>query len=264
MYRRAHIPGFRFVACLALVFALGACGKDGEPEPADERGTAEGRAGTAEREAQSTGAGAASEACGKGGSQCPGRLECLTWRDGSQACGPAAIEAAVLITDVTLGGRCVFDDPSDALPGASIASLQLIGTDGKVKGSGRMVWDAPGFEVAAERGNPPDGGDSAGDACSNYYNIGCDGQAVFEIVGEDGEVQDLREGDTVIVHLRGQETCGEQVADEVQSDICTDPDAAADGNLESCTSRVRMVSARSDLYGPDRVGGTIQHIAEKR
>jgi hypothetical protein len=201
--------------------------------------------------------------CGKGGSECPTGLECLSWRGGEQACGPIAVEAVVLIKDVTLGGSCLFSSPADTLPGASLASVSIFGVDGNVKGQGKLVWEQAGFEVAAERGTPPDGTPFTGDACTGSYNLGCDGQAVFEIIGEGGEVQKLREGETVIVHLRGQETCGEEVADEVEGAICNDPAAAASGNLASCTSKVRMVQAHSDLFGPDRVGGTIQYLVER-
>jgi hypothetical protein len=87
---------------------------------------------------------------------------------------------------------------------------------------------------------------------------------VFEIIDEGGAVQKLREGQMVIVHLRGQEACGEEVADEVEAAICNDPAAAASGDLSSCTFKVRMVEAPSDMYGLDRVGGTIQYIGQKQ
>jgi hypothetical protein len=255
---------FKFIACLILSLTLGACGKDDESGEGNEAGA------SAARGAQDTGlgstarnAGPVSEECGKGGSECPAGLECLTWRGGEQACGPLAVEAAVLIKDVTLGGSCVFSSPADTFPGASLASVTLIGVDGDVKGQGKLVWEQAGFEVAAERGTPPDATPFTGDACTGSYNLGCDGQAVFEIIGAGGEAQKLREGETVVVHLRGQETCGEEVADEVEAAICNDPAAAASGKLESCTSKVRMVQARSDLYGPDRVGGTIQYLVER-
>lgn len=256
------MPHIKLTACLITVLTLAACGKDDD----SAGGSAAGAAGGA----QDSGLGSAgiddgpvSAECGKGGSECPAGLECLTWRNGEQACGPLAVEAAVLIKDVTLGGSCVFSSPADSFPGASLASVAIIGVDGNPKGHGKLVWEQAGFEVAAERGTPPDGTPFAGDACTASYNLGCDGQAVFEILGEGGEVQKLREGETVIVYLRGQETCGEEVADEVEAAICNDPAAAAAGKLESCTSKVRMVQAHRDLYGPDRVGGTIQYLEER-
>lgn len=252
----------RISACLIIILTLAACGKDDQPAaqgdgtsstvPERQQQQTERTAAEGQPEAQS-----ASSECGKGGTECPAGLECLTWRGGEQACGPMAVESSVLIKDGTLGGRCVFESPADDYPGASIASLHVVGVDGNVKGYGRLVWEQAGFEVAAERGTPPDGTEFDGDACTDAYNIGCDGQAVFEISGTGGDVQKLREGEMVIVHLRGQETCGEEVADEIEAAICTDPAAAAAGNLESCTSKVRMVAARSDMHGPDRMGGTI-------
>lgn len=242
---------FRIIACLLIVLAFVACGKDD---------------GTETEKATDTAAvlDDAFAECGKGGTFCPTGLECVTWRDGTQACGPAAVESSVLITDATLGGSCTFANPADTLPGSSIASVQVIGSDGEVKGHGRMVWDEAGFEVATERGAPPDGTPGSGDACASSYNLGCDGKAVFEIVDESGSVQKLRESELVIVYMRGQETCGEEVADAVEARICNDPTAAAAGNLDSCTFKVGMVEASSDLYGPDRVGGTIQYIGEKQ
>lgn len=233
-------------ACLVLVLALASCGKGCGSE-----GGGEGDAATA----------SASDECGKGGTVCPEGLECLTRRGGERACGPMAVEASVLIKDATLDGRCAFEAPDDTWPGASIASVQVIGVDGSVKGHGRLEWQQAGYEVAADRGTPPDGSAFSGDACTDAYNLGCDGQAVFEIVDDGGAIQKLREGEEIVVHLRGQDACGEEVADELAGTICNDPAAAASGNLESCTFRVRMIEARSDMYGPDRMGGTIQGLS---
>lgn len=249
----------KLIVC-ALIGAtlLAGCGKEkgaeGQEKPTESEAATAPAAGAARR------AEPGSDECGKGGNQCPAGLECLTWQDGHQACGPKAVEASVLIKDGTLGGRCAFSVPTDTYPGASIASVQVIGVDGKVKGYGRMTWDQAGFEVAAERGTPPDGSEFTGDACTDFYNLGCDGQAVFEIVDGAGKVQKLREGENLIVHLRGQKTCGEEVADEIEAVICNDPAAAVNGDLSGCTSKVRIVEARSDLYGPDRVGGTLTVI----
>ena len=221
---------YGWIACTVLCWALAGCGK------AEESATAalERQQQAARAEAE---AGPASDN------------------------GPTAIEAVVLIKDATLDGRCAFSDPADTWPGASIASVKVLGVDGNVKGHGRMLWDQAGFEVAAERGTPPDGSEFAGDACTDAYNLGCDGQTVFELVGGDGRVQKIREGDKVIVHIRGRQACGEEVVDEIEGAICHDPAAAASGRLESCTSKVRMIEARSDDYGPDRVGGTITYLA---
>jgi hypothetical protein len=240
-----------------------ACGKDGDQESAQTAATAdEARSAPAVRSQSDSNASSAE--CGKGGTECPAGLECVTWRGDQQACGPASVESSVLITDGTLGGSCTFANPADTLPGASIATVHVVGNDGEVLGYGRMLWDEAGFEVAAERGTPPDGTPGSGDACANSYNIGCDGKAVFEIIDEGGAVQKLREGQMVIVHLRGQEACGEEVADEVEAAICNDPAAAASGDLSSCTFKVRMIEAPSDMYGLDRVGGTIQYIGQKK
>lgn len=251
---------FKLTTCLIAVLALVACGDGEAPSATGENEESAARAveQQAERVAQSEPeADPASGECGKGGTECPDGLECLTWRNSEQACGPKSGPGTVLINDATLGGGCLSPNPADPLPGASIASVQVIGVDGNVKGHGRMLWDQPGYEVAAERGTPPDGTEFTGDACTDFYNLGCDGQAIFEIVNEAGEVQNLREGQMVIVHMRGQETCGEEVADGLEAAVCNDPAATAEGNLESCSIKVRMVEARSDMYGPDRMGGTI-------
>lgn len=244
---------FKLTTCLIAVLALAACG-------ASEDSATRGVEHQAERVSESE---SASGECGKGGTKCPDGLECLTWRNGEQACGPMAGPGTVLIRDTTLGGGCLSPNAADPVPGASIASVQVIGVDGNVRGYGRMLWDQAGYEVAAERGTPPDGTEFTGDACTDYYNLGCDGQAVFEIVNAAGEAQELREGQAVIVHMRGQETCGEEVANEVEAAVCNDPAATAQGNLQSCSIKVRMVEARSDMYGPDRTGGTIQHFSPR-
>lgn len=245
----------RIVLCLAVGIMLGACSKDKSAETA----TQDAAAGRAE----ATSPDPASTECGKGGTVCPAGLACLTWRNGRQACGPQAVPALVLIKDGTLGGSCLSPTDADPYPGASIASVQVMAVDGSVKGSGRMLWDRSGYQVAAERGTPPDGTASAVDACASAYNLGCDGQAVFEIVDGNGRVQGLREGENLVVHLRGQQSCGEQFEDEIEAAICSDPATAKAGDLRSCNSRVRIVAARSDLYGPDRVGGTLNLIRQR-
>ena len=249
----------KLIVC-ALIGAgvLAGCGKDGDTQGADKATESE-AAITSAPGATMQGEPGSSE-CGKGGNQCPAGLECLTWQDGHQACGPLAVPAVVLIKDGTLGGSCLQHTDKDLYPGASIASVEMIGVDGKRKGYGRLAWDKAGFETAADRGTPPDGKAPPADACTDSYNLGCDGQAVFEIVDDGGAVQALREGDNLIAHLRGEKTCGEITADEIEAAICTDPAAATRGDLSSCTSKVRIVEANSDLYGPDRVGGTVTVI----
>lgn len=137
--------------------------------------------------------GAVAGECGNGGTECPAGLECVTFRGDTQACGPESRDAVVLIRDATLGGACLSPNPADPLPGASIATVQVI-----------------------------------------------------------------------VAHLRGVDNCGEEVADEITSAVCNDPPAAASGDLSSCGSKIRMIEVREDLYGPDRVGGTIQYIAPPR
>ena len=248
----------KILLMLTAALLLSACGEDSEQSAESNAPTPQHQAEQVVEEPAVTGA--ASGECGKGGTECPAGLECVTFRGGMQSCGPEAVEAVVMIKDGTLGGGCISPNPADPLPGASLASIHVVGNDGEVAGYGRLLWDQPGFEVAAERGTPPDGSGAVEDACANYYNLGCDGQAVFEIVDEDGEVQKLREGQLIVAHLRGQEACGEEVADEIVGAVCNDPAAAASGDLSSCTFKVRMIDAREDTYGPDRVGGTIQYL----
>jgi hypothetical protein len=240
----------RIAFCVVVAMTLVACGRDESSQSGetDEPAAAKQDLSTAN--------------CGEGGTFCPEGLECLTWQQGRQACGPPAAPAVVLIKDGTLGGRCLSPTSADPYPGASIASLQIVAVDGSIKGYGRLAWENPGFEVAAVRGTPPDGSTPSGDACTSSYNLGCDGQAVFEIV-DDGNVQPLREGELLIAHIRGQDACDEQVADEIEAAVCTDPVAAKRGDLASCTSRVRMVQARSDLYGSDRIGGTLGSLISR-
>lgn len=220
-----------WIGCTVLCCTLAACGKPDPPA------TSDGEAATAVLESPLA---ASAETGG----------------------GPTSIEGVVLIRDVTLDGRCVFADPADAWPGTTVASVQLFDVHGRVKGHGRMLWDEAGFEVATERGTPPDGIEFAGDSCTDAYNLGCDGRAVFELVGGGGRVQKIRTGDRLIVHYRGRQACGEALADEIEAAICHDSAAAASGRLESCTSRVRMIEARSDVHGPDRISGTINNLPD--
>jgi hypothetical protein len=121
----------------------------------------------------------------------------------------------------------------------------------------RLVWDKAGYEVAANRGTVPDGVQFTGDICTDAYNLGCDGMAVFDIVDESGTVLKLREGDHLVVQTRGKETCGEEFADDVEGMICLHPAAAAAGDLNSCTWPLPLDPLNKSLYGPDRFGGTL-------
>lgn len=246
---------FTLTTCLIALLALAACAESDAPSATGK--SEDSAARTVEQQESASGQ------CGEGGTECPDGSECLTWRNGAQACGPMSGPGTVLVKDATLGGGCLFPNTADPLPGASIASVQVIGVDGNVRGYGRMLWDQAGYEVAAERGTPPDGTEFTGDTCTDYFNLGCDGQAVFEIVNKAGEVQELREGQAVVVHMRGQERCGEEVANELEAAVCNDPAATAQGNLKSCSIKVRMVEARSDMYGPDRSSGTIQQFSPR-
>lgn len=249
------------LGCLAATLPLIACGS----KPDQGSGDAESEVQAAKQVAEAL---LKSEsdpnACGQGGTACPEGLECLTWPNGEQACGPMAFEGMVLITDATLGGSCLVQNNIDKLPGVSIASVQVTATDGSVKGWGRLVWDQPGFAVATQRGTPPDGTAFSGDACATSYNLGCDGKAVFEIVDESGQAQKLREGQTLIVYIRGAETCGDEVEDGLEAALCTDPGAASGGALDSCSWEVRLVELDDKEYGPDRFGGTLGNSGQRR
>jgi hypothetical protein len=246
---------FSFLLCLPLALNLAAC------SPGSDTGSANADADEVEAARDIARALVQGDPdpneCGQGGTDCPMGLECVTWYGGVQACGPVAVEGLVLITDATLGGSCLVENDIDKVPGASIASVHVVDTDGSVLGWGRMVWDEPGFAVAEERGDQPDGTPFTGDACTTAYNLGCDGKAAFEIIDESGQPQKLREGQNLFVHIRGAETCGDPVEDGIEAIICTDPSAARGGNLDSCSWRVRTVELPEGEYGPDRFGGTL-------
>lgn len=72
--------------------------------------------------------------------------------------------------------------------------------------------------------------------------------------GKDGE-QSAEGGDSASPTPKRQ---AEQVAEE-PAVVGT-----VSGDLSSCTFKVRMTEAREDMYGADRVGGTIQYIAQPR
>ncbi|HHH44563.1 MAG TPA: hypothetical protein ENK49_10535 [Gammaproteobacteria bacterium] len=124
-------------------------------------------------------------------------------------------------------------------------------------GYGKLVWDKTGKETAANRGHPPDGREYSDDICANGYNLGCGGQVVLEIVGRNGEVQNLREGQSLIVQTRQKDNCGEEFSDKLTAFVCSDPAAAGQGDLSSCTWEMPLTPLGRNLYGPDRVGGTI-------
>jgi len=126
-----------------------------------------------------------------------------------------------------------------------------------VIGRGKLVWDKVGYEAASNRGQPPDGTEFTGDVCSDAFNLGCDGQAVFEIVDDQGTVQSLREGQSLIVQTRGKESCSEEFADGIEAAVCSDPVAAGSGDLSSCIWDIPISSLNKDQYGIDRFGGTI-------
>lgn len=248
---------FKAVIFLAATVLLCACGAetgnhdvDTQPDPEEVQAAKEVAEAILSKESDP-------EECGQGGTACPAGLECVTWGDGSQACGPEAVEGLVLISDATLGGSCLMANDIDKLPGASIASVQVIDTDGSVLGWGRMVWDEAGYEVAADRGIPPDGTPFTGDACAASYNLGCEGKAAFEIIDDSGRPQNFRAGQNLFIHIRGAEICGDPVEDGIEAAICTDLAAVNSGALDSCDWRVRLIELPEEQYGPDRFGGTL-------
>lgn len=170
---------------------------------------------------------------------------------------PRELSAAILITDVTLDGRCSFDSPEDRWPGASIIAVELFDSEGGRRGLGDARWHQRGTPAVDAGGPPPDGQAPTSDACETAFNLGCDGRAAFGFRDGSGRALKLREGDTVVVALRGEHGCGETYFDEVAAAVCTDPAAVATGALESCTASLRMVKANSDHHGPDRMSGKV-------
>ena len=137
--------------------------------------------------------------CGQGGSFCPDGFECASYSGGREMCVLIAQPAVVLLKDATRGG-CLMHSDKDQFPGVSVGSVEIFAMDRTTLiGRGRMVWDKAGYEVASDRGQPPDGTEFTGDICTDAYNLGCDGLAVLEIVDENGKVQNLREGQNLIV-----------------------------------------------------------------
>jgi hypothetical protein len=196
--------------------------------------------------------------CGQGGSSCPDGLECASYSGGREMCVLIAKPAVVLLKDATLGGSCLMHTDKDGFPGVSMGSVRLLAMDRvTVVGHGRLIWDKAGYEVASNRGEPPGGTEFTGDICTDAYNLGCDGQAIFEIVDEQGKVQNLREGQSLIVQTRGKKNCGEEFADGIEAAVCSDPVAAASGDLSSCSWDISMSPLNEDQYGIDRFGGTI-------
>lgn len=146
----------------------------------------------------------------------------------------------------------------DPFPGISVGSIEILAMDRTtVIGRGRMVWDEVGYEAASDRGQPPDGKEFSGDICTDSYNLGCDGMVIIEIVDESGAVQNIREGQSLIVQARGKDSCGEEFADGIEAAVCSDPAAAVSGDLSSCAWDIPISRLNKDHYGPDRFGGTI-------
>lgn len=176
---------------------------------------------------------------------------------------PRELSAAILITDVTLDGRCSFDSPEDRWPGASILAVELIDAEDVQRGRGHPLWHQRGTP-ASEAGGPPPDGKNGPLACDRAFNLGCDGRAVFEMHDGDGKALKLREDDTLVVALRGMQGCGETYYDEVAANLCTDMKAVMDGDLASCGAPLRMVKANSERHGPDRMSGKIVSLGEPR
>jgi hypothetical protein len=154
--------------------------------------------------------------CGQGGSSCPDGFECASFSGDREMCVLIGKPAVVLLKDATLGGGCLMHSDKDRFPGVSVGSIEILAMDRTtVIGHGRMVWDKAGYEVARDRGQPADGTKFTSDICTDSYNLGCDGLAIFEIVDEKGAVQDLREGQSLLVQARGKESCGEEFADGI-------------------------------------------------
>jgi hypothetical protein len=207
---------------------------------------------------EGVGGDASAAQCGQGGSSCPDGFECASYSGGREMCVLIGKPAVVLLKDATRSGGCLTHSDKDLFPGVSVGSIVILAMDRTtVIGHGRLVWDKAGYEAASDRGQPPDGTTFTGDVCTDAYNLGCDGLAVFKIVDESGDVQNLREGQTLIVQARGKDTCGEEFADGVAAAVCSDPAAASSGDLSSCAWDIPISRLNKDHYGPDRFGGTI-------
>ncbi len=205
--------------------------------------------------------------CGQGGTSCPDGFECASFSGDREMCVLLGKPAVVLLKDATPGGGCLAQSDTDHsdtdhFPGISVGSIEILAMDrSTLIGRGKLVWSKVGFEAAENRGQAPDGSEFTGDICTDAYNLGCDGLAVFEIVNESGAVQNLREGQNLIVQARGKESCGEEFADGIEAALCSDPVAAGSGDLSSCTWDITMSLLNKDQYGPDRFGGTISRFA---
>ncbi len=233
------------------VLCLSACGDEAATGPSSGAKNQDQAAQPAAAEESSD------QACGQGGAACPAGLECVTFRKDQEMCVPEAIQAVVLVKDATMGGSCLMATAKDSLPGISIASVEVLKMDRSLAGRGRLAWDKEGFEVAASHGPMPDGTVFTGDVCTDSYNLGCDGTAVFEIVDDSGAVLMLREGQHLVVRTRGKESCGEEFTDGVDALVCLDPGAAVSGDLDSCTWPVPLESLDAGQFGPDHFGGTL-------
>jgi hypothetical protein len=244
----------RLIKCFlpALLIVLTACGDD----PASNSDSI--AKVFSDAVIEGAGGDATAAQCGQGGSSCPDGFECASYSGGREMCVLIAKPAVVLLKDATRGGGCLMHSDKDPFPGISVGSIEILAMDRTtVIGRGKMVWDKVGYEAASDRGQPADGTEFSGNICTDSYNLGCDGMVIFEIVDESGAVQNLREGQSLIVQARGKDSCGEEFADGIEAAVCSDPAAAVSGDLSSCTWDIPMTPLNKDQYGPDRFGGTI-------
>lgn len=198
--------------------------------------------------------------CGNSGMVCKADSECITTSAGQSFCALLPVPAVVVLVDSTIGGRCISNAAPDPFPGVSIGTVEIKGLGYTPKGFGKLVSDTAGFEVAEPRGFAPNGQKFEGDICTDAYNLGCDGVAVFEVLDENGEVLGLREGDSVVVQTRGSETCGEEFGDGIKMMACFDPEAVRQGDMSSCGKPRKMERLNKGQFGADHFGKTIQYV----
>ena len=97
-----------------------------------------------------------------------------------------------------------------------------------------------------------------GDICTDAYNLGCEGLAVFRDRGRQRHsAKTCVKGQSLLVQARGKDTCGEEYADGIDAAVCSDPAAARNGDLTNCTWDISMSQLNREQFGPDRFGGTI-------
>lgn len=205
-------------------------------------------------------AGASAEQCGNSGQVCQADSECITTSAGQSFCALLPVPAVVALVDSSIGGRCLGNNTADLFPGVSIGSVQIMGLGFTPKGYGKLVWNQAGTAVAEQRGFAPNGQKFKGDICTEAYNLGCDGTAIFEVLGANGETLGMREGDSVIVQTRGAENCGEEFGDGIKMMLCFDPEAAKQGDLASCQKPRKMDRVNKEQFGEDHFGKTIQYV----